>query len=756
VTATRDEQPPASGIGATTTAPDDEAVDADTGGDAATEIAAEQRYVDRVYARLERAKKDAAAAEAAGYSLANVGNFGALVERDAMVFHAARRRRMLDAEHEGLVFGRLDLHGPETRYIGRLGLRDDEARALVIDWRAPAAAPFYRATPTDPMKVIRRRTIASNGERVTSIEDDLLDPDAAPADMRVIGDGALVASLARTTGTGMRDIVATIQREQDEAIRSPGSGVTFVRGGPGTGKTAVALHRAAYLLYSDRQRFAGGGVLVVGPSPVFVTYISRVLPSLGEDEVTLASLGSMVDGIVASRHDDSAVATVKGSARMARLLARAARGTAPDAPTELRLLYRGTLLRLGRRELDRLRDTVFGLGSSRNGLRRKAAGHVLDALWQQARDLLGPGWTTPREDFAEQIAERREFIVFMRGFWPVLRPIDVLGWLADPDRLRDYANGLLDRREMALLAGALPAADEKLAGAQKLAGRNQSGRKPASVSVEDVALLDELDDLLGQPPRPPRQQGDPYMVGGVREVTTYADRQAAARRPVDRPTDYRDYAHIVVDEAQDVSPMQWRMIGRRAAYASWTIVGDPAQSAWQGDPTETRKARDAALRGRKRNDFVLHTNYRNSVEIFDVAATVVRHAEPDLELPTAVRRSGVEPIHVFVDRDAFPASVRDAVADLLGGVAGTVGVIAAQSDRDAVAAWIGPDVDARVQVVTSLEAKGMEYDGVLVVDPAAIVAESASGVRTLYVALSRATQRLTTVATDDLWLQGKT
>jgi hypothetical protein len=737
VTATRDEQPPASGIGDTTTPPDDIA-DARFG-DAIHEIAAEQRYVDRVYARLERAKKDAAEAEAAGYSLANVGNFGALVERDAMVFHAARRRRMLDAEHEGLVFGRLDLHGPETRYIGRLGLRDDESRALVIDWRAPAAAPFYRATPADPMKVIRRRTIASNGERVTSIEDDLLDPDAAPPDMRVIGDGALVASLARTTGPGMRDIVATIQREQDEAIRSPAAGVTFVRGGPGTGKTAVALHRAAYLLYSDRRRFAGGGVLVVGPSPVFVTYISRVLPSLGEDEVTLASLGSMVDGVVASRHDDSAVATIKGSARMAHLLARAARGTAPDAPNEFRLLYRGTLLRLGPRELDRLREIVFGLGSSRNGLRRKAAGYVLDALWQQARDLLGPGWTTPREDFAEQIAERREFMVFMRGFWPVLRPIDVLGWLADPGRLRGYANGLLDRREMALLAGALPTTDEN----------------PTGVSVEDVALLDELDDLLGQPPRPPRQQGDPYMVGGVREVTTYADRQAAARRPVDRPTDYRDYAHIVVDEAQDVSPMQWRMIGRRAAYASWTIVGDPAQSAWQGDATETRKARDAALRGRKRNDYVLQTNYRNSVEIFDVAATVVRHAEPDLELPTAVRRSGVEPTHVVVNRDGFPASVRDATAKLLAGVAGTVGVIAAQAARDTVAGWIGPDVDARLQVVTSLEAKGMEYDGVLVVDPAAIIAESASGVRTLYVALSRATQRLTTVATDDLWLHGK-
>jgi hypothetical protein len=181
-----------------------------------------------------------------------------------------------------------------------------------------------------------------------------------------------------------------------------------------------------------------------------------------------------------------------------------------------------------------LRETVFGLGSSRNGLRRKAAGYVLDALWQQARDLLGPGWTTSREDFAEQIAERREFIAFMRGFWPVLRPIDVLGWLADPDRLRSYANGLLDRREMALLAGALPAANEKPAANERPGTAQNSHRaKPAGVSVEDVALLDELDDLLGQPPRPPRQQGDPYMVGGVREVTTYADRQAALR-PADR------------------------------------------------------------------------------------------------------------------------------------------------------------------------------------------------------------------------------
>jgi hypothetical protein len=719
---------------ATTNAETGDNAAAEIGGVAEAEIAAEQRYVDRVYARLERAKKDAAAAEAAGYNIAKVGNFGALVERDAMVYHQARRRRLLDAEHEGLVFGRLDMRGGEVRYVGRLGLRDDEARSLVIDWRAPAAAPFYRATAADSMQVVRRRMITSSGERVTGIEDDLLDPEAAPDDMHVVGDGALVAALSKATGPGMRDIVATIQREQDDAIRSPASGVTLVTGGPGTGKTAVALHRAAFLLYSDRQRFAGGGVLVVGPSPTFVNYISRVLPSLGEDEVVLASLGTLVPGLQASRHDEADAATIKGSARMARVLSRAVRDNPPNAPAEFRLLYRGQLLRLGATQLNRLRDTIFGLGSPRNALRRKAAGHVLDALWRQAVELLGPGWKMTREDFASEIAERREFTAFMRGWWPVLSPVDVLRWLADTDRLRAYAHGILGRHEVEVLSSAIPEPD-------------------GALSVEDIALIDELAELLGAPPKPPRQV-DPYTVGGVREVTTFQDRQAAARRPAfERPEDYREYAHIVVDEAQDVSPMQWRMIGRRAAYASWTIVGDPAQSAWQGDATETRKARDAALRGRKRNDYKLTTNYRNSVEIFDVAAAVIRGGEPGIELPRAVRHTGVEPRRLTVaDEVAMPEAARSAVRNLLDDVDGTVGVISTQSARDEVAEWLKEFTDPRLQVVTSLEAKGMEYDGVLVVEPSAIVEESSSGVRTLYVALSRATQRLSTVAVDGSWL----
>ena len=699
---------------------------------AAEEIAAEQRHVDRVYARLEVIKKETAATEAAGYQMARAGTHGSLVERDAMVYHAARRRRLLDAEHEGLVFGRLDLRGGETRYVGRIGLRDEDAHTLVIDWRAPAAAPFYRATPVDPMEVIRRRVIQSSGEKVTGVEDDLLDPAAAPADMRVIGDGALVATLARTTGTGMRDIVATIQKEQDEAIRSPALGVTIVRGGPGTGKTAVALHRAAYLLYADRQRFAGGGVLVIGPSPVFVSYIARVLPALGEDEVILHSLGSLVVGVEGTRRDSNAVASVKGSLRMIRILGRAARDDAPGSPGELRLLYRGTLLRLTRDDLAGVRQTLLGGGARRNAVRPKAAGHLLDTLWRQAVSVLGKGSVPPREEFATDVAERREFISFMRAWWPRLTPLDVLGWLADPARTRRYGNGMLGGDEATRLARSLA----------RLAADGPT--------VEDVALLDELDELLGSPPAPPRRRGDPYTVSGVQEVTTYADRIAANRSvALERPADYREYAHVVVDEAQDVSPMQWRMIGRRGEYASWTVVGDPAQSAWAGDAGETARARDTALGSRKRSEHVLSTNYRNSAEIFAVAADVVRRTEPDLELPVAVRTTGVQPRHI-VTAD-LAGAVPEATLALLAEVDGTVGVIATQATRDTVAGWLAGIEDPRLQTVTSLEAKGMEYDAVLVVDPPAILAESPAGRRTLYVALSRATQRLTTVSTDGSW-----
>ncbi|MDO3701832.1 AAA family ATPase [Micromonospora sp. C28SCA-DRY-2] len=692
------------------------------------EIAAEQRHLDRVYARLAELRRSAVRAEREGYRLARVGNFGALVERDAMVFHAAQRRHVLDAEHEGLVFGRLDLRDRQVLHVGRLGIRDENAATLVVDWRAPAAAAFYQATPAQPLNVVRRRMIQSSGERVTRIEDDLLDPAAAPADMAVVGDGALLATLSKATGRGMRDIVATIQREQDEAIRSPGSGVTIVSGGPGTGKTAVALHRAAYLLYSDRSRYAGGGILVVGPSTVFVEYIASVLPSLGEDTATLRSLGSLFPGMTATRTDPPEVAAVKGSLRMRRVLERAVRDAVPDQPAELRLLYRGELLRLERAELDAIQDRALPRGARRNEVRRAGFDGVFAALWAQARRL-NIGRLPEQRAFEDELADRPEFREFLKAWWPRLHPRHVLGWLADPQRLRRYAGGILSGREIRLLTAAYRTLDGE------------------GLTIADVALLDELDALLGQPVRPARPKRDPFqLAGGVRELSTFADRQRAAREAArQRPEDYREYAHVVVDESQDVSPMQWRMIGRRGRLASWTVVGDPAQTAWTGDPQELTRARDQALGRRKRHQFTLTTNYRNSAEIFAVAAAEIRRLYPELPLPTAVRSTGVDPVELVVPAAELETAVVEAASALLAEVEGTVGVITPVPRRDEVAGWLGGLGAPRLQVVTSLEAKGMEYDGVVLVGPSEIRADPGSGVRTLYVALSRATQRLTTI-----------
>jgi hypothetical protein len=695
------------------------------------EIATEQEHVDRVYRRLAELRRDASRAEKEGYQLAGVGTFGALVERDAMVFHAARRRHALDTEYEGLVFGRLDLASGAVLHVGRLGIRDENSQPLVVDWRAPAAAAFYRATPAEPLGVVRRRMIQSRGERVTGIEDDLLDPDAAPPDMRIVGDGALLASLSRATGRGMRDIVATIQREQDEAIRSPASGVTIVTGGPGTGKTAVALHRAAYLLYSDRSRFAGGGILVVGPSDVFVDYIATVLPSLGEDTATLRSLGSLVAGYDATRVDPTDIAAIKGSLRMRRVLERASHDAVPDGPTELRLLYRGTLLRLDAAELNRIRRRALPRGARRNEVRGAGFDGIFDALWAQAK-ALDVRNLPEKPDFEAEIAERVDFRNFLRAWWPRLTPMRVLRWLAPPSRLRAYANGILSREEIAMLQGSFDALAEH------------------GPTIADVALLDELDELMGRPKQPARKQRDPFHVrDGVRELTTFADRQAAARTVPPRDDDYREYAHVVVDEAQDVSPMQWRMIGRRGSYASWTIVGDPAQTAWAGDPAELDRARDRALGSRRRNTYALTTNYRNSSEIFAEAASVIRTIMPDLALPTAVRSTGVPPVDLVTDAASLPMAVREAAEKQLADVDGTVGVITPVPRRDEVAGWVAGLPD-RLQVVTALEAKGMEYDAVVLVSPAEIAVDEA-GIRTLYVALSRATQRLTTVGTDPDW-----
>ncbi|TCC05446.1 HelD family protein [Kribbella soli] len=717
------------------------------------ELAAEQQHVDRVYGRVEEAARSASRIAVEGHQRGQAQNVGrvrdeeqtGLYERDVLVFAAARRIAELDAEHEGLVFGRLDSdHGDdepaattagelEKLYVGRIGVRDAEYEPLVIDWRAPAAEPFYRATATDRQKVVRRRVLRNKGARIVGLEDDLLAPERAPEDLPVMGEGALMASLSRARGHTMRDIVATIQAEQDEAIRAPARGVTVIGGGPGTGKTVVALHRAAYLLYSDRRRFERGGVLVVGPSAAFMAYIERVLPSLGENTVSLRAVGELVDGVKATAVDDAAAAAVKGSLRMRAVLSRAARDRVPNAPTNLRVFLGGATVELDANQLDNVRRNALRR-TVRNRAAAEARKGLIAALWQRFPEDLRNGPLGDREAFGDRVTDTPAFRTFFSQWWPVLTPEAVLRWLGDPRRLQRWARNDLTPAEVDALATAIRSTDE--------------------FTIADVALLDELTQFLGRPPIVENTDEEfDWLEGlsdGVNEVLTSSERRAraAAAREAEEP---EEYAHVLVDEAQDLSPMQWRMVTRRGPQASWTIVGDPAQSSWP-DPDEARAAMDSMLSHLQRHAFRLSTNYRNSAEIYSFAGEVIRQSIPDADLPNAVRSTGVEPEHRIFDAGKVSEAAGDAAVELLQLVEGTVGVIVPPALRPVVDPVLAELNDPRVVAVSPLDSKGLEYDAVVVVEPDRIVSDTLGGVRALYVVLTRATQRLITVNSTTRWL----
>ena len=535
------------------------------------EIAHEQRFVDGVYRQLEHATRAAQALAREGHGRARLGHEGGLVERDAMVFQAARRIATLDAAHEGLVFGRLDLKDPSeaARYIGRIGLRDDNRDTMLIDWRAPAAAVFYQATPTDPQGVVRRRVLRCTGRRVVGVEDDLLDPDAGE-DLPVVGEGALLAQLSRARDRSMHSIVATIQAAQDRAIRAPAKGVVEISGGPGTGKTVVALHRAAFLLYTDRARYERGGVLVIGPSGVFMRYIERVLPSLGETAVALRSLGQVVDGVTATRHDSPWVAEVKGSARMAEVLRRTARQAAPGSPSGFRYFYRDDSLELTPRDLGRIRRGLLGQGQ-RNKQVRRVASTLVDALWRQVRGerALERG----RDEFAETLLSDDRFLVFVRDWWPAYDATEVLSWLRDPEMLARVGDGVLSAEDLEVL---------------------RDGWTHDDLSVEDVPLVDELRYQVGDVPEDPAEVDDPlaHLVDeNMPELTTITDREFSGARTTVR-TDDDTYAHVLVDEAQDLSPMQWRMVGRdldRGRRPGTVLLAAPGRGAGGARPRALRR-----------------------------------------------------------------------------------------------------------------------------------------------------------------------
>ncbi len=740
-----------------------------TSAEIAEEVATEQAHVDRVYAELAKAGERAELVAADGLSRGRTDRTGdvrdeevtGLFERDALVYNAARRRATLDHQYEGLVFGRLDLdHGAartapesggeaaanggassagprrEVRYIGRLGVRDDEYEPLVVDWRAPAAAAFYRATPVEPMDVVRRRVLRCKGADVIGVEDDLMVAEA-PDDMVVVGDGALIAALTRSRGSRMRDIVATIQRHQDEAIRAEARGVTEITGGPGTGKTVVALHRAAYLLYSDRRRFESGGILVIGPSAAYTAYIERVLPSLGEESVALRSLGDVVDAVTTTRLDAPEIASVKGSLRIRRVLARAAADRAPGAPEAFRAFVGGHAVHVGPGELDAIRTRVL-----RSHQRNRGTAAARAALGQAAWASIHDG---DRDEFLDAFDDSLAVEDFLAEWWPQVDPREVLLWLADTDRTVGYARGVLTHDEAAALAGSVREALEL-----------------GTWSVADAALVDDLAARLGvvaeaeaeergfyeiedldDPERgdaaDASAQREPVLpaTGPTYEVTPADAHARLLRGRVGRPD---EYAHVLVDEAQDLSPMQWRMIGRRGRRASWTVVGDAAQASW-GDPTEAARAREEAFGTQVRRAFHMDTNYRNAREIFDYARDVILPLVPDADIPEAVRETGVRPRELPLGDDV-PEGVRAAVTDVLDEVEGAVAVITPDRYADRLAGLVDL-APGRLQVVDPMSTKGLEYDATVVVDPAAVADESPGGVRVLYVALTRAAHRMT-------------
>ncbi|MDV6289565.1 AAA family ATPase [Streptomyces sp. UP1A-1] len=727
------------------------------------EISVEQAHLDRVYRRLEEKIHEAEFLMNDAAQRGQVGTPGALAERDAQVFRAGVHLSRLNNEFEDFLFGRIDLllgkdgkKGPdgaytavepaegalrpdntadiaETLHIGRIGVLDEDYAPLVIDWRAPAAAPFYRSTPVDPGRVVRRRVIRSKGRRVLGVEDDLMRPEIKASldgeELAVVGDGALMAALGQARTHSMRDIVASIQAEQDLVIRAPAASVTYVEGGPGTGKTAVALHRAAYLLYQDRRRYAGG-ILIVSPTPLLVAYTEGVLPSLGEEgQVAIRAIGSLVDGAEATLYDSPTTARAKGSSRMLKVLRRAARGALePEGtPTLLRVVAFGRRLELEAEELVGIRRTVLGGTAPVNLLRPRARRLLLDALW--ARSGAADGDSDPelaaelRSSFDEDVSSEDSFLAFLDAWWPELTPAAVLTAMADERKLGRWSRRVLNPGEVRKVARSL---------------------RREGYSVHDIALLDELQAVLGAPARPrKRRELDPLdQLTGLEELMP--QREETQRERAERLAQERtEYAHVIVDEAQDLTPMQWRMVGRRGRHATWTVVGDPAQSSWS-DPDEAAAARDEALGTRPRRRFELTVNYRNPAEIAELAAKVLALAMPGSPSPTAVRSTGVEPRFAVVGA-SLEETVRAEAARLLELVDGTVGVVVAMNRREEARRWLAGLGD-RVVALGSLEAKGLEYDATVVVSPAEIADESPAGLRVLYVALTRATQQLTVVS----------
>jgi DNA helicase IV len=739
------------------------------------DLAAEQAHIDHAYERLEAMRANALAMLRAAFGERG-GTFQAITERDIRVRTSLNRLEQLQLGRESLVFGRIDrlppLDGPtaitadgadegrltsESFHIGRLAVADTDMEPLVVDWRAPVAEPFYRATGAQPMGLTRRRHFLTQGRRVLDMEDELFgDPgDEVTEDgdgtggsgfaAGLSGSRTLLSALSMNRTGRMRDIVATVQREQDEIIRSPLSGVLVVQGGPGTGKTAVALHRAAYLLYTYRFPLESQGVLVVGPNSLFLRYIEHVLPSLGESGVEMSTVGGLYGQAVATGVEDRVTTALKGDVRMARFLARAVatRERALRRPVEVH--FGSVILTL----TPAASAQIVATAKRRTGTHNARRNVVENLLWRHLADRLaeararsapdvGGLWSsltgtdevmtslgeTPGDSDlspAELGAALRRLPAVAEALdrmWPVLTAQELLRDLFGAPPLVELAGrGLLSAAEQQLLVRARAESTDKVAWTEA-----------------DMALLDEARALLG----------------------------TRRRRPDGDEDEIRAYGHIVVDEAQDLSPMEWRMLGRRSLSSSMTIVGDIAQATGSWAPASWSEALHHLPTKRGSRVVELTVNYRTPGEVMDLASRVLEATAPGMTAPQSVRSTGEQPRILAAERANFAGTVASIVAEESAAVqreselGGTVGVICAPTmlaEASAALAAAGLEfgtleagaLSDTVTLVSVAAVKGLEFDSVVVVEPAAIVAESPQGLRGLYVALTRATRRLSIV-----------
>ncbi|MFF9221528.1 HelD family protein [Streptomyces viridosporus] len=735
------------------------------------ELRREQEFIDGLYARVDALRGDTEVSVTQALAQGDTP-MQARLERDILVAERSGLLAALNAVDGSLCFGRIDLSSGTTHHIGRIGLRADDAERtpVLIDWRADVARPFYLATGHTPMGLRRRRHISTEGRRVTALHDEILDlgDQTRTGHEDPTGDAVLLAALGSARTGRMGDIVRTIQADQDRIIRAPHRGVLVVEGGPGTGKTAVALHRAAYLLYEHRELLARRAVLIVGPNPAFLGYIGEVLPSLGETGVLLATVGELFPGVRATRRDTPEAAAVKGRAEMADVLAEVVRSRQALPDPVITIEHDREVLMLDDGLVNVARERTRATKLPHNAAREYFEGHILNTLTDMVAERIG---TDPYDgtnlldpsditQIRDELAENPEVWSAVDLLWPRLTPQRLVAdFLAAPEDFLPEEDAAAIRRpvtrhwtvsDVPLLdeAAELLGEDDRLA--RERAEQERQTQIAYAQGVLDVSYASrtfEFEDKEEDDPESSEVLSAHDIIDAERFAERHEEedhRSAAERAAADRTW---AFGHIIVDEAQELSPMAWRLLMRRSPTRSMTLVGDPAQTSEAGGVGSWADILAPYVEDRWEHTR-LGVNYRTPAEIMDVAAAVVRAEHPNFEPPGSVRSTGVRPWARATDD--LPGAVAKAVGELTP-AEGRLAVIAPRELHRALAARLDgveagaePDLTHGVVLLDPRQAKGLEFDSVLVVEPGRY------GTSDLYVALTRATQRLGVLHTGPL------